>query len=341
MYGEYGVVKEKFTVDVLILGAGVSGLSTGLRLLDQGHAVAIWARDLPPRTTSNVAAAVWYPYRAHPVDRVTAWGAEAYQEFLRLLDVPESGVIRETVYDLRPMMPDDDPPWAGDVANFHRAGPAELPRGYAGAFVFDAPVIDTSVYMAYLLDQFRQRGGQVEHRAIQDMDTAFAACPVAVNCTGLGARELVGDTSLRPSRGQVLRVRPNGFRRVLLDDDGPNALAYIVPRISDIILGGTDLEGVENTDVDPATTAAIRARCARLAPAFAGLTPDDILDVKVGLRPLRPSVRLERERVAPERWLVHNYGHGGAGITLSWGCASEAARLVTEIAGDANVRDAR
>ena len=160
-------------------------------------------------------------------------------------------------------------------------------------------------------------------------------CDVVVNCTGLGARELVHDTSLTPSRGQVVRVRHNGFRRVMLDDYtdyGPNRLAYIVPRIDDIILGGTAIDGEESIDEDEAETPAILRRCAGMAPEFASLTPDDILEVKVGLRPVRPAVRLEVEAPAPGRWLVSNYGHGGAGITLSWGCAAEVAEHIGALA---------
>jgi D-amino-acid oxidase len=126
----------------------------------------------------------------------------------------------------------------------------------------------------------------------------------------------------------VVRVRHNGYRRVLLDDTGPNAVAYIVPRVDDIVLGGVDDEYDERTEIDPAQTPDILARCAKLVPEFAGITQDDILSVAVGLRPVRSSVRLELERPGPGQAVIHNYGHGGAGVTLSWGCAAEVVQLV-------------
>jgi D-amino-acid oxidase len=105
-------------------------------------------------------------------------------------------------------------------------------------------------------------------------------------------------------------------------------VAYIVPRLHDVVLGGTDDEGNESTEPDPTVTQGILRRCAQLAPDFPAPTPDDVLSVVCGLRPVRSTVRLEAEHPTPERLLVHNYGHGGAGVTLSWGCAAEVASLV-------------
>src|SRR5439155_13946509 len=97
-------------------------------------------------------------------------------------------------------------------------------------------------------------------------------------------------------------------------------LVYVVPRERDDVLGGTAQEGVEDPTPDAATTEAIRARCAALVPA---VRDAPVLSVAVGLRPVRPAVRLEAEgRV------VHCYGHGGAGVTLAWGCAGEVAALL-------------
>ncbi len=315
---------------VLVIGSGVSGLTTGLSLLREGHEVTIWARDVPPQTTSNRAAAVWYPYRAAPVDKVTRWGTTSYRTFLRLAEEePDAGIIVSTVFDLRAERDDTLPEWASEVGGVRHATPDELPPGYADALVFETPVIDTSIYMNHLRAAFEQAGGQIEQRTVTSLDEAFAASKVVVNCAGLGARELVGDTDVHAARGQVVRVRHNGYRRVLLDDFGPNALAYIVPRLHDIILGGTDEEGREDTTPDPEQTRGILRRCARLAPEFAGITEEDILEVRCGLRPLRSEVRLELERPAADRVLVHNYGHGGAGVTLSWGCAADVVELLT------------
>ncbi len=221
-----------------------------------------------------------------------------------------------------------DPWWVTAVDGFRHAEVDELPAGYADGFVFTAPVIDTSIHLDYLMRTFLAQGGQIEQRTITDLAEAFAQSEVVVNCSGLGARQLAGDQDLYAARGQVVRIKHNGFRRVLLDEEGPNQLAYIVPRTHDIILGGTFEEHNESQVPDPEQTRAILRRCANLAPEFASIAPDDILDVYCGVRPVRSTVRVEAEQVVSGYLLVHNYGHGGAGITLSWGCAEEVVELV-------------
>lgn len=317
-------------MDILVIGCGVSGLTTGLCLLEAGHNVAIWARDLPPQTTSNVAAAVWLPFKAFPVERVTAWGKTTFQRFKVLQTEQESGVFMADVLDLK-IAPGADPWWISAVESFRHADQDQLPPGYADAFAFKAPVIDTGVYLDYLLHRFQACGGQVYQRAIVNVSEAFIENNIVINCTGLGARELVGDQNLHAARGQVVRIRHNGLRQVLVDENNLAQLMYIVPRTHDIVLGGTYEEQNESTEIDPETTRAILQRCARLVPAFARLAPDDIVSISCGLRPVRSTVRLEAERPAPHQLLVHNYGHGGAGITLSWGCAMEVVALLTSI----------
>jgi D-amino-acid oxidase len=317
-------------MEALVIGGGVSGLTSALCLLRAGHGATIWAKALPPDTTSNVAAAVWYPYKAYPEDRVTAWGAEAYRAFKRLAGDAATGVLMAQVVEARPE-PASDPWWVSAVEGFRHARPEELPAGYADGYVFDAPVIAMPIYLSYLLDRVRTEGGIVEQRDVAELGEALARSVVVVNCAGLGARELASDSDLHAARGQVVRVRHNGYRRVLLDDTGPNAVAYIVPRVDDIVLGGVDDEYDERTEVDPAQIPDILRRCANLAPEFAGITENDILGVAVGLRPVRSAVRLEAERPGPGQAVIHNYGHGGAGVTLSWGCAAEVVRLVASI----------
>ena len=320
-------------MELLIIGCGVSGLTSGVRLLEASHRVRIWAESLPPDTTSNIAAAVWYPYNAYPEHLVVGWGARAFQVFAReLAGQPETGVVMRDVIELLPAK-SPDPWWAPAVPAFRHATDDECLGRFPDGYSFDAPVIDMSIYLDYLMRRFTDAGGAIERRRVGSLDDAFAESPLVVNCAGLGARALLGDREVTPSRGQVVRVRATPYwrsvlDRVLLDDSDPVNLTYIVPRIHDIVLGGTAIQGAESTEPDPATTDAIIRRCAALVPALADLTPDDIASVAVGLRPARPAIRLEREQFAPQRAVIHNYGHGGAGVTLSWGCAEEVVRLV-------------
>lgn len=313
-------------MNILIIGCGISGLTTGISLLQAGHSVQVWARDLPPNTTSNSAAAIWYPYKAYPIDKVTAWGKVAFHEFKRL-EHSGCGVFMATIMELKPI-PSADPWWVTAVDNFRHAHKEELPPGYPDGYIFEAPVIDTRVFLDYLVRTFQAQGGQIIQRSISSLAEAFEHSAIVANCSGLGARMLVGDYDLHPARGQTIRIKHNGYRMGVVDEEGTNKLAYIVPRTSDIILGGTYEEHNESTEVDPEETQAILQRCSRIAPQFPSMRSEDILSVQCGLRPVRSTIRLEAERVAPDRLLLHNYGHGGAGITLSWGCAAAVVELL-------------
>jgi D-amino-acid oxidase len=323
---------------VVILGCGVSGLSCGVRLLEAGHTVEIWARELSPHTTSDVAAAVWYPYRAFPQERVSGWAGRTLEELCALAGQPGTGVRRVLGLELL-LRPAPDPWWRSCVPGFRRATPAELLPGFVEGFVFEAPVIDMPRYLPYLLDRFRRLGGSVSRREVRSLDEAWAEAPLVVNCTGLGSRSLLGDETLFPIRGEVLRVAPLPLERFLLDEqDEARGMTYLVPRFDDCILGGTAVEGSWSLEPDPAQAEAILARAARLLPAG---TRIHVLQHLVGLRPGRPSVRLELEQVGGCH-VLHNYGHGGAGVTLSWGCAEEVVALADQVTrGEAFVGPAR
>ena len=316
-------------MDILVIGCGVSGLSCGIRLLEAGFSVQIWARDLPPRTTSNVAAAIWYPYKAYPEHLVVGWSAATYADFVQLAQVPETGVTQRAGIEIFPW-PVEDPWWRAAVPGFRRAMVGELPAGYHDGYAFEAPVIEMPVYLAYLMRRFESLGGRIAVRPLASVEEAFAHYDRVIDCAGLGARELVGDHTLTPIRGQVVRVAQVGIERFWLDDYSQGGITYIVPRANDCILGGTADEGREDLAPDEATAAAIVARCVALEPR---LRDAAILEHKVGLRPGRPSVRLEAEQWAPGKLLIHTYGHGGAGVTLSWGCAAEVLGLVERSRG--------
>jgi D-amino-acid oxidase len=294
---------------VVVVGAGVIGLSCALRLLEAGHRVDVLARDLPLETTSSVAAAVWYPYLALPHDKVTAWGATTYDVLARLADDEDSGVVmRRGTEVLAQRTP--DPWWVGAVPGLARVRP---PAPYADGWSFVAPVVEMPRYLAWLRDRVEEAGGTVTRVALAHLPEG----PLVVNCSGLGSRALAGDPTVRPVRGQVVVVEQVGLDEWWLDEGGPT---YVIPRSRDIVLGGTEDAGEWDRTRDPATAADIVRRASALVPAVAGAR---VLRHKVGLRPARPEIRLERVGD-----VIHCYGHGGAGVTLSWGCAADVAALV-------------
>jgi len=295
---------------VIVVGAGVIGLTCAIRLLEAGYRVDIVARDLPLETTSSVAAAIWYPYRALPQDRVTAWAAASYAEFAELARDPATGVVMRTgteVFTTR----QPDPWWRGAVPGLDRE--TSLPKGYVDGWTFVTPVIETPLYLPWLAGRVEALGGTITRLNLSRLPPG---ADLVVNCSGLGSRLLAGDRTVTPVRGQLLYVDGVALDRWVLDGSGPT---FAIPRSRDIVVGGTAEEGDWSRTASPDTTAEILVRVSRLVPELAGAT---VRRVRVGLRPVRPGVRVERVED-----VVHCYGHGGAGVTLSWGCADEVVAL--------------
>ena len=185
---------------VVVVGAGVVGLSCALRLLAAGHRVDVLARDLPLETTSSVAAAIWYPHLALPRDQVTVWGRATYAELARLAGDPTSGVtMRRGTEVLRRSTP--EPWWVGAVPALDRVRP---PAPYADGWSFVAPVVEMPRYLAWLNARVEEAGGTVTRMALAHLPEG----PLVVNCSGLGSRGLAGDESLTPVRGQLTRMIP-------------------------------------------------------------------------------------------------------------------------------------
>ncbi|MDO9456709.1 FAD-dependent oxidoreductase [Nocardioides sp.] len=272
---------------VIVVGAGVVGLTCAVRLLEAGHRVDVVARDLPLETTSAVAAALVHPYRAGPADLVERWTAASEAAFAELV----AG--------------------SGDHGVRLLSG-TDLERGE-----IVAPVVDMSRYLPWLVARVEHLGGTLTRLNLPALPDHG---DLVVNCSGLGARLLGADRTVLPVAGQVVVVEQVGLERFWLDarPGGPSP-TYVVPRESEIVVGGTDDDGEWSRTPSPEVAADILRRASALVPDLATAR---VLRHKVGLRPGRPTVRLERVgRV------VHCYGHGGAGVTLSWGCADDVVAL--------------
>ena len=279
-------------------------------------------------TTSSVAAALWYPYRALPRDRVTRWSRETHIELTAIVARDETAGVR--LVPGRELVRDrGEPWWLGAVPLLEHVSAQELPAGYGDGWALTLPVADMTRYLPWLERRLVELGGTVGERRLGSLDEALETSPVVINCAGLAAGRLAGDESVVPIRGQVVLVsRPPELGEWLLDQSDEDALTYVVPREETVVLGGTAEVGVADTRPDPATAEAIRARCLALAPALADAP---VVGHRVGLRPGRATVRLEAEP-RPDGLVIHCYGHGGAGVTLSWGCADDVAGIVETLA---------
>ncbi len=323
-------------MEVTVVGAGIIGLSTAITLQERGHDVRVVAARRGAETTSSIAGAVWFPYRAGPPEKVAHW-AQVTRRWLVALarTVPHAGVDVLTGYEISPEGDTGDgtvkrPWWAaqptmeGDDLALDIADVERVPSPVAGhpmAWRYTAPRAQPSLFLPYLESHLHR---PIESRTVGELATE--AGDVVINCTGLAARELTDDDLLLPLLGQVV-VADRGTADALThitDDRNPDAIFYIIPRRDEVVLGGCSIPfppGAE-PELDPAISARILAQARAL-----GIGVGTVRTERVGLRPYRAHVRLERDPHVTR--VIHNYGHGGAGFTLSRGCAEDVAELVS------------
>jgi D-amino-acid oxidase len=307
--------------DVTVVGGGVVGLTSALRLARAGHRVAC-VRDLPASATvSAVAGGLWFPYHVEPRERVLQWGAVTRRELTSVAADPDAGVaLRAGVMVERDEVPDRW--WLEGIDEWREAGSADLPQGARSGVVVRLPVVTMPVHLAWLEERCRAAGVSLDTASVRTLDEVSGE--VVVVAAGLRTADLVPGVVVEPSRGQVALLANPGVSRWLVDPGSPAGLTYVLPHPSWVVCGGTDVEGTLDERPDPVVHAAIVERCRSAVPE---LREAEVLGSRVGLRPLSASVSLAVSDVAG-RPVVTNAGHGGAGVTLAWGCAGEVVALV-------------
>jgi D-amino-acid oxidase len=305
--------------DVIVLGAGISGLTCAVRLLERGARVTVVTADEPAATVSRLAAAVWYPTHTDADPRVLGWARRTYDELMRqAADGVPGCAPRPTRMLLRHPAP--TPWWSPAVPSF---------AVHPGEWRFTVPSVEMEWYLQWLVEQVLARGGGLVRRRVDSLAELAGSAQTLVNASGLAARTLAGDPLVHPARGQIVGVANPGLVTSIRDEDHPEGATYIHPRSRDVVLGGTFQPDDWNTGVDPPTSAAILRRCAGLVPELAGAR---VLWQAAGLRPARhggPRVELDPAPLPDGTRVIHNYGHGGAGVTLSWGCEVAALAAVS------------
>ncbi|MFC6019785.1 FAD-dependent oxidoreductase [Plantactinospora solaniradicis] len=307
--------------DALVVGAGVSGLTTAVRLAEAGLRVRIRAARPPLETTSAAAGASWGPYMVSD-PRVLPWSEQTRLALEKLAGDTASGVrlVRGMEAAPEPMEP---PSWVLGVTDYEPCRPEELPRGYASGWRYTIPLVNMPQYLDYLVLRLRTLNVSIEIGAISSFKELSGAASILVNCTGLGSRYLVPDDEVFPTRGQLVVVDNPGIDNFFQDHAEHEDLTYFLPHGSRVVLGGDATPGSEDLTPDPAAAAAIVERCAAVEPLLRNARVRQIL---VGLRPTRSQVRVESDSIDGVQ-VIHNYGHGGSGLTLSWGCADEVLTL--------------
>jgi D-amino-acid oxidase len=308
--------------DAVVIGAGIIGLTTAIRLAEAGADTLIVTAEDPGDTTSVLATAMVGPTFGFSGPRARAWEDETVRAFVGEPLAPGVHVCRGR-FLAKPA--GFVPPGAERLPGFALCEPADIPEGYGTGFWAEVPLVDMPRYVAHLVDRFESIGGTIERRELASIGEAFDIAARVANCSGLRARRLVSDPDVKPSRGpRIVVANPGIDGFVAVGPPGPEGTS-IHPHCDIVVLGGSATAS-EDTTPDPAEEAAIVERCSAIEPR---LRDARVLEHRVGLRPERQPIRVEREDEGNQR-LVHNYGHGGIGVTVSWGCATETTRLLLE-----------
>jgi len=300
---------------IAIVGAGVSGLTSAVVLRERGYEPHVFAEKDAERSTSGAAAAIWYPYDAGPEELAVAWGMFTYGRLLDLLDDSKSGVSLVEFRSFSRTGSITPPLWTTALGARHLERD-ELLAPYRSGYTMRVPLMDANLYLPYLRGRIGEITYGVKFDRLEDVDRKF---DIVINCTGFGARALVNDPELEPHRGQVVIVEPVQLPYAFVCDEDP--LTYVIPRRDDCVLGGCN-DNLES--MDETITTRIVDECSRVLNV-----PLVVKDSREGNRPFRKSgVRVEADILSDGRRVIHNYGHGGAGFSLSWGCAHKVAELV-------------
>ena len=227
---------------VAVIGAGVMGLTTARLVQEAGFAVTLYAAALPPDTTSDVAGGQFHPFGHFRSDRVTPeWRAQ----FVAAVDYSwrRFQIMVGDDYGIRwlPTYTESDGgperrllPTFPPVNRVLAAG--EHPFPVEPLVRYDTLYVETGRFLRQLLRDVQVAGGRIDVRRFAS-PAEIAALPerLVFNCTGLGARELFGDTELRPARGQLAVLLPQPEVRYAFT----GRAGYMFPRADGILLGGT------------------------------------------------------------------------------------------------------
>lgn len=306
---------------IAIVGAGISGLSCAYLLSRKNYTISIFSKAFSPNITSNRAAAFWFPYHIRNDRRGIEWCRSSYRIYKQLMHDAGTGIsMKQLIKVVRENVKEEEPVWIEFMpeGSIQMMPEEKLRPGVAKAYDVQVPLIETQIFLPYLQQYLASQNVRFEKKEIKNLQT-LSSYDIIINCTGLGAKDLCNDEALVPVRGQVALIETSTDFPIYLDNEKP---LYIVPRKDAMIVGGTYEENIFDETTEPET---IQRLLNNAYEVFPQLKAHKLIGSWAGLRPYRPAVRVEREEN-----FIHNYGHGGSGFTLAFGCAEDVVKLVEE-----------
>ena len=260
---------------VAVLGCGAVGLAMARLAQEAGFDVTIYAKALPPETTSNIAGGQWFPASVYDpgktltpefTEQFVAAARYGYRRYQIMTD-PRYGIRWMRNYYIA-NTPWQTPITGGQFGLIQDLLPeirdlkvGEHPFGTKLVRQVDGLIVEPPIYLPSMLTDVRIAGGKIVVRELHSLDEVRALSETLVfNCTGLGAKALFNDEELTPIRGQLtfLIPQPEVTYATLYEN------TYMFSRRDGVLLGGTHEMGDWNLQPDMATKAAILAKQAEL-----------------------------------------------------------------------------
>lgn len=316
--------------NVAIVGMGVNGLSTAYEVARR-HDVTVF-HDRPLfKTTSAVATAIWHVYLVDKDDVLNlGWSARTLQRLMKLSEIPETSVELCEGIELYVRGEATRPSWSDIAPKFELVPEEEFKARYPGrewGYTIAAPTANMAKYLPWLHQSCLDAGVTFRNEQVNQLEDLFEDFDIVVNCAGLASGTLTEDEKLYPVKGQyvTLELRDGAPTHYVGDDQNPAGMAYIIPRDGQMLVGGTEEENVADLEFTADRDAMIKRASEYIDYDLTTLR--QIASV-VGLRPCREGgiVRFGHDEHQPK--IIHNYGHGGSGFSLAWGCAEDIAALV-------------
>jgi D-amino-acid oxidase len=324
-----------------VLGGGIIGITTGIVLLRSGYRVTLYAKELVAHSVSAAAGAMWLPIWASDPTVVSSnhnhsmatWSSEGWHSLQNALG-KNSGVEWMTAREMfaEEILP---PPYLASLLPGFQCGYDDrLPSGYRFNWSFTTLLIHPHAYLEFLLTIFTTLGGRIMLRLVDINNIAVLPEPILVNSLGLGARDFVDDPGLIPVKGQLVFHKPVRLQFIMAAGD-----FVVLPRRDALVLGSlfhTEYDDIEATEANTELIWDTISRWCTKKPGDIGipqgaLRRDSILGTIACLRPFRrQGPRVEHEHLMGKE-IIHNYGHGGSGFTIGWGCANSVRQIVDSL----------
>ena len=333
--------EQNSILKIAILGAGVIGLTAASHIQDRfpGQVdLTLISDKFTPHTVSDKSGMIFYLLshnHQESEELYKRWIHTSFITFQSIFKSPDNAAVGISLVHGFALWgsPQPEPCWKDLFFGFRRVelDSAEaqsicVPPDCAEIWSYDTYTMNPTSFLQWLLEKVRKGGCKVEQRKVSDLSELTSSYDVVVNCTGLGScKELAQDSSLYPIRGQIVLVRAPWIKH-WVTFYGPNDMhTSIIPRGSEVALGGVEFERDWNEEDDPESAEDILRRSRTLVPS---LHEAEVVGGWVGLRPGRDRVRLEACEVPNGSMIIHCYGHGGRGVILSWGCAADIGDIV-------------